>query len=50
MSPCNSTSYGKGNRKQKLQTRLSQNFDFVFTNLLKNAADMVKDLRPGQAV
>ena len=39
--PDNSTTYGKGNGKQKLQTYLSQNYYFVFTNLLKNAAALV---------
>ena len=33
----NSTPYGKDNGKHKLQTRLSRNYDFVFTNLLKIA-------------
>ena len=36
--PYNSTTYGKGNGKQKLQTHLSRNYDFVFTDLLENAA------------
>ena len=29
----------KSNGKQKLQTHLSGNYDFVFTNLLKNEAE-----------
>ena len=33
--PYHSITYGKGNGKQKLQTLLSRNYDFVFTNLLK---------------
>ena len=38
--PYNSTTYGKGNGKQKLQTRLFWSYNFVFTNLLKNVADV----------
>ena len=38
--PYHSSTNGKGNGKQKLQTRLSRNYDFVFTNLLKKLADL----------
>ena len=32
--------YSKSNGKPKLLTRLSRNYDFVFTNLLKNEAEL----------
>ena len=37
--PSKTTIYCKSNGKPKLQTCLSQNYDFVFTNLLKNEAE-----------
>ena len=36
--PYKTTTYCKSNGKLKLQMRLSQNYDFVFTNLFKNEA------------
>ena len=38
--PCKTTTYCKSIGKPKLQMCLSQNYDFVFTNLLKNEADL----------
>ena len=39
IKPYNSTTYDTGNGKHKIQTHLSRNDNFVFTNLLKNAAE-----------
>jgi len=36
----NSTTYLKSKGKVKLQTRLTQNYNFVFTNFVKNKAQM----------
>ncbi len=33
----------KNNGKWKLQTCFSPNYDFAFTNLLKNAADLLRN-------
>ena len=38
--PKKSTTYCKSKGNQTLKTRLSRNYDFVFTNLLKNEAEM----------
>ena len=38
--PSKNVAYCKSNGKQKLQMHLSQNYDFVFTNLLKYEADL----------
>ena len=38
------STYCKSNGKPKLQMCLSQNYDFVFTNLLKNGADLKLDM------
>ena len=37
--PKKSTTYCKSKGNQKFQMCLSQNYDFVFTNLLKNEAE-----------
>ena len=39
MRPYKSTTYGKSNEKQNLQTWLSWNYDFMFPNLLKYEAE-----------
>ncbi len=40
--PYKSSIYHKSNGKSELQLQLSQNYDFVFTNLLKNEAELTK--------
>ena len=39
--PKKSTTYCKSKGNQKFQMSLSRNYDFVFTNLLKNEAAML---------
>ncbi len=38
--PYKSSNYQKSNGKPELQMRLSQNYDFGFTNLLKNETEL----------
>ena len=42
--PYKTTIYGKSYGKPKLQMHLSRNYNFVFTNLLKNEAEFIDPL------